>query len=186
MPILDPFGRFCEASLVFGFRTISILSRPFRRPARGLRSVFRRAYWKYKLKGLGDRSRIYPRVVIHSPENVGVGDHVEIAEFVHIWGNGGVDIGDFSIIGAHSIITTLTHDKDSPVYNQSLVMKSVRIGRNVWIGTGSILLPGITIGDGAIIGAGSIVSRDVKPATVVVGFPASVLFKLEKKGEGTP
>jgi maltose O-acetyltransferase len=60
-------------------------------------------------------------------------------------------------------------------------MKPVRIGRNVWFGTGAILLPGVTVGDGAIIGAGSIVSRDVKPATVVVGFPASVLFKLEKR-----
>jgi maltose O-acetyltransferase len=111
MPILESFGRFLEASLVFGFRTISILSRPFRRPASGLRASFRRAYWKYKLRSFGDRSRIYPYVVIHSPENVGVGNHVEIAEFVHIWGNGGVDIEDFSIIGAHSIITTLTHDK---------------------------------------------------------------------------
>ena len=64
-----------------------------------------------------------------------------------------------------------------------ILMKSVRTGRNVWIGTGSILLPGISIGDGAIVSKGSKVSRNVKLGAIMVDFPASVLFKLDNKEE---
>ena len=48
----------------------------------------------------------------------------------------------------------------------------MRIGNDVWIGGGAIILPGITIGDGAIIGAGSVVTRDVGAGVTVTGNPA--------------
>lgn len=48
----------------------------------------------------------------------------------------------------------------------------MRIGRNVWIGGGAIVLPGITVGDDALIGAGSVVTRDVAAGATVVGDPA--------------
>jgi maltose O-acetyltransferase len=53
--------------------------------------------------------------------------------------------------------------------------KSVMIGRNVWIGGGAILLPGITVGDDAVIGAGSVVTRDVTSGATVAGNPARSL-----------
>ncbi len=53
--------------------------------------------------------------------------------------------------------------------------KPVRVGRNVWIGGGAILLPGVTIGDDAIIGAGSVVTRDVAKGATVAGNPARPL-----------
>jgi maltose O-acetyltransferase len=48
----------------------------------------------------------------------------------------------------------------------------VRIGSDVWIGGGAIILPGVTIGDGAVIGAGSVVTRDVGAGATVMGNPA--------------
>ena len=50
--------------------------------------------------------------------------------------------------------------------------RPVRIGNDVWIGGGAIILPGITIGDGAIVGAGSVVTRDVGAGATVAGNPA--------------
>jgi maltose O-acetyltransferase len=50
--------------------------------------------------------------------------------------------------------------------------RPVTIGRNVWIGGGSIILPGVTIGDDATIGAGSVVTRNVAVGAPVVGSPA--------------
>jgi len=55
----------------------------------------------------------------------------------------------------------------------------VMIGSNVWVGTGALILPGVTIGDGAIIGAMSLVNRDVPPATLAAGNPARVIRELE-------
>ena len=48
------------------------------------------------------------------------------------------------------------------------------IGSNVWIGSGAIILPGVSIGDDAVIGAGSVVTRDVPPGATAVGNPARV------------
>ena len=50
--------------------------------------------------------------------------------------------------------------------------RPIRIGRNVWIGGGAIILPGVTVGDDALIGAGSVVTRDVPAGATVVGNPA--------------
>ena len=52
--------------------------------------------------------------------------------------------------------------------------RPVRIGRNVWIGAGAIILPGVSIGDDALIGAGSVVTRDVPAAATAFGNPARV------------
>jgi maltose O-acetyltransferase len=51
----------------------------------------------------------------------------------------------------------------------------VRIGSDVWIGGGAIVLPGVAIGDGAVIGAGSVVTRDVPAGATVVGNPARII-----------
>jgi acetyltransferase-like isoleucine patch superfamily enzyme len=49
------------------------------------------------------------------------------------------------------------------------------IGRNAWIGMGSVILPGVRIGEGCVVGAGSVVTRDVEPFSVAAGNPARVL-----------
>jgi carbonic anhydrase/acetyltransferase-like protein (isoleucine patch superfamily) len=52
----------------------------------------------------------------------------------------------------------------------------ITIGNDVWIGTGSMILPGVKIGDGAVIAAGSVVTRKVEPYTVVGGYPAKLMY----------
>lgn len=51
---------------------------------------------------------------------------------------------------------------------------------DAWIGTGAILLPGVTIGKMSVVAAGAVVTRDVPPFTVVAGVPARIIKKLEK------
>lgn len=63
--------------------------------------------------------------------------------------------------------------------------RPVRIGRDVWIGFESVILPGVTVGDGAIVGARSVVVEDVEPYTVVAGNPARFVKRLVKP-EGFP
>jgi len=64
--------------------------------------------------------------------------------------------------------------KDSP--NLDVVSRGpVHIGHDVWIGTNTIVLSGVTIGTGAVIGAGSIVTKDIPPYAIAVGNPARVV-----------
>ena len=116
----------------------------------------------------------YP-VVIHGPNCVELGDEVHLAEFVHIWGQGGVKIGDQVMVGAHSAITSITHDYNvDPMYYYN-VLRPVVIGNNVWIGTHAIIMPGVSIGDGAVVGAGAVVTHDVAARAVAAGVPARVI-----------
>ena len=56
--------------------------------------------------------------------------------------------------------------------------KPIHIGRNVWVGFDSCIMPGVTVGEGAVIGARSVVFDDVEPLTVVAGNPARVIRRL--------
>lgn len=84
-----------------------------------------------------------------------------------------VHLGEACQIGPLVQIYTADHPRD-PTLRREGVERGlpVRIGHNVWIGGGAIILPGVTIGDDAIVGAGSVVTRDVPPGVTVAGSPA--------------
>jgi len=104
-----------------------------------------------------------------------LGSDVSIASFVHIWGGGGVTIGDRVMIGAHTSITSLTHDYTQVEMYKTLIPKPVTIGNDVWIGSNCVIMPGINISNGAVIGAGSVVTNDVPERAIVAGVPARIL-----------
>jgi maltose O-acetyltransferase len=84
-----------------------------------------------------------------------------------------VRIGTGTQIGPGVQILTADHPRDPAVRAQMLEYgRPVMIGRNVWIGAGALILPGVSIGDDAIVGAGSVVTRDVAAGATVVGNPA--------------
>jgi acetyltransferase-like isoleucine patch superfamily enzyme len=77
-----------------------------------------------------------------------------------------------------------THDGGVWVFREEQpeidVVKPITVGSNVFIGYGSIILPGVTIGDNVVIGAGSIVARDIPSDSVAVGAPARVIRSLDE------
>ncbi len=86
-----------------------------------------------------------------------------------------VVIGARTQIGPAVQIYAADHPRDPNVRRDGLEFgRPVRIGEDVWIGGGSIILPGVTIGDDAIIGAGSVVTRDVPAGATALGNPARV------------
>ena len=86
-----------------------------------------------------------------------------------------VTIGDRTQIGPGVQIVAADHPRDAAVRASGLEFgRPIQIGRNVWIGAGAIILPGVSIGDDAVIGAGSIVTRDVPAGATAFGNPARV------------
>lgn len=84
-----------------------------------------------------------------------------------------VSIGDRTQIGPAVQIYAADHPRDASTRREGLEFgRPVRIGSDVWIGGGAIILPGVTVGDGAVIGAGSVVTRDVEAGQTVTGNPA--------------
>lgn len=99
------------------------------------------------------------------------GKNVFINSGCHFQDQGRIEIGDGSLIGHCTVITTINHDFD-PKKRGDMTTKPIIIGKNVWIGSNSTILPGVKIGDGAIVAAGSVVTKNVEENTVVAGVPA--------------
>jgi maltose O-acetyltransferase len=117
----------------------------------------------------------YP-IKIHNKENVSIGNNCSLNAFVHIWGGGGLEIGDNVMIASHVSINTITHDYNKEVIRFAPnIYKSVIIEDDVWIGSSAIIMPGIRIGQGAVIGAGSVITKDVPSRAIIIGNPGRVL-----------
>jgi acetyltransferase-like isoleucine patch superfamily enzyme len=120
----------------------------------------------------GARVTIHSPVCFHLPERINVGADVSIAPYVHIWGAGGVEIGDRVMIGTHTSISSVTHDHADAAMWTTVVLKPVVIADDVWIGSNAVIMPGVTVGRGAVIGAGAVVTKNVPEFSIAVGVPA--------------
>ncbi|WP_313243186.1 sugar O-acetyltransferase [Stenotrophomonas sp.] len=122
--------------------------------------------------------------VIRPPFHCDYGSHIHLGRDVFLNYNcvildvAEVRIGDGTQIGPAVQIYAADHPRDPQQRAAGLESaRPVRIGRNVWIGGGAIVLPGVEIGDDAVVGAGSVVTRDVPAGATVVGNPARVVAR---------
>lgn len=106
--------------------------------------------------------------------NITIGKNVFINSGCHFQDQGGITIGDNTLIGHNVVLATLNHEF-APEERGTMHPAPIIIGRDVWVGSSTTIVPGVTIGDGAIIAAGSVVTRDVPERMIVGGVPAKIL-----------
>jgi len=119
-----------------------------------------------------------------------IGNHVTCSQSVHIAAIARVTVGDGVMFGSRIHVTDHGHgryqgeEQDSPNIRPTLRQlapgKAVLIERNVWLGDGVVVLPGVTIGEGTIVGANSVVSRDLPAGVIAVGSPAAPIKRYDK------
>lgn len=115
--------------------------------------------------------QLFPPFSADFGKNIRFGENVFVNSGCRFQDQGGIDIGEGSLIGHNAVITTLNHDM-VPSRRADMIPARVIIGRGVWFGANVTVLPGVTIGDGAVVGAGAVVTKDVAAGTIVVGVPA--------------
>ncbi len=118
-----------------------------------------------------DSFRMFPPFYTDFGKNIHVGENVFINAGCHFQDQGGIFIGDGSLIGHCVVMATLNHGFE-PERRQALSHAPIRLGKGVWIGAHATILQGVTIGDNAVVAAGAVVSKDVEANTVVGGVPA--------------
>jgi len=125
--------------------------------------------------GIVDESvTVFPPFYTEFGKNLRLGKFVFINIGCRFQDTGGITIGDGTLVGHGSTLTTLNHRVD-PARRADMLPSPIMIGRNVWLGAGVTVVPGVTIGDGAIVGAGAVVTKDVAADTIVAGVPARVV-----------
>lgn len=91
-------------------------------------------------------------------------------------------VGDSVMFGPNVSVAVAGHPIDPDLRRKVAQFNiPVRIGNNVWIGAGAVILPGVTIGDNSVIGAGSIVTKDIPANVVAVGNPCRVLREINDR-----
>lgn len=121
-------------------------------------------------------------------ENIHIGNNCEINMNCVFLDCNKITIGNNSGIGPNVQIYAVGHpiqpeerltqsEGDSFPFWKSFTAP-VTIGNNVWIGGGSIILPGVTIGDNTTIGAGSVVTKSIPSNCLAVGNPCRIIKHL--------
>lgn len=112
---------------------------------------------------------------VHFGKGVYANFNLTLVDDSHIY------VGDYVMFGPNVTLSAGTHPihpglREKQVqYNLPIV-----IGNNVWIGAGSVLLPGVRIGENTVIGAGSVVTKDIPANVVAVGCPCKVLREINE------
>lgn len=122
---------------------------------------------------------VWPPFYTDFGRNTVIGKDVFINSGCTFMDRGGITIGDGTFIGPNVQLTTLNHDH-APEKRHITYCQPIIIGKNVWIGIGATVLPGVTIGDGAIVAAGAVVTKDVPPMATVAGIPAKIIKQSEE------
>ena len=129
---------------------------------------------------VGGGSVIRPSLNHQYIKHIEIGRNTLLGESVFLIAgpNSKIRIGDDVLVAPNVYITTTMHrytDPQKPIRLQGGIEADIIIEDDVWIGTGSTILQGLTIGKHAVIAAGSVVTRSVEPYDVVAGVPARLL-----------
>lgn len=174
-----------------------------------LRKIIRTVYkplfyligvWFYKEIHMSDY--ISPMAYVRNRNKLRLGGECLLQRSCSLWGDiklgravfigpgtclyGKIEMGDYVMVAPNVMIAAGNHgyqDRSVPMLRQQDTSLGIRIGRDVWIGAGAVILDGVTVGDGAIIGALALVNRDVPPYMIVGGNPAKVIK--ERPGKST-
>ena len=120
---------------------------------------------------IGNGVVIKPRVNVHFPWKLEVGDHAWIGEEVFILNFEPVKIGAHVCISQRAFLCTGNHDyRDSQFSDRNA---PITVGDGAWVGAGVFVGPGVEIGDEAVAAAGSVITRNVPANAIVAGNPAS-------------
>ena len=113
-------------------------------------------------------------------------DNVVIGPFLTILVTDKLRIGANTIIAHNTTIVTENHgvnpESDEPYMSQDLMSASVSIGKNCWIGSNCVILPGAVIGDNCVVAANAVVNKVFPDNVMIAGIPAKIIkvFDFEK------
>jgi maltose O-acetyltransferase len=118
---------------------------------------------------------IQPRCTIIHSDRIKAGTNLAINSGTYINGVGGIEFGNFVLIGSNVTISSGEHPIagiETPIFSRISIPRKIVIKDDVWIGAGVVIMPGITVAKGTVIGANAVVTKDTEEYSICVGVPA--------------
>ena len=135
----------------------------------------RNLIWRISGVKLGRKSTLHTGIRVFKPCDIEIGEGTIIGFRCFLDGRNKIKIGNNVDIASEVMIYNEEHNINSTTFEAT--SEPVTVKDYAFIGPRSIILPGVTIGEGAVVGAGAVVTKDVKPYTVVGGVPAKEISK---------
>ena len=115
----------------------------------------------------------------HFGNNVYANFNLTLVDDTHVY------VGDNTLFAPNVVVATAAHPLDPVLRAKGLQYnRPVHIGKNCWIGSGALIMPGVTIGDDVVIGAGSVVTKDIPSGVLAFGVPCRVVRRIDEKEKG--
>lgn len=128
---------------------------------------------------IGKRTVIFPYAMLLTYGGfIEIGDDCSVNPYCILYGHGGLTIGNYVHIAAHTVIIPANHiysNPNVPIACQKETRSGITVESDVWIGAGVKILDDVTIGKGSVVAAGAVVNKDVEPYSVVGGVPAKFI-----------
>lgn len=141
---------------------------------------------KINLLSLNKPVFIHPSAKFNFQQNIELGKYSRIGPECHLDGEGGLIIGEGTILGPKVTILTSSHSYEEGnllPYGFQDVLKPVVIGKGCWLGFGVMIVPGVTIGDGTVVAMGSVVTKSLGSGVLIGGNPAKVIKEIDRGSE---
>jgi acetyltransferase-like isoleucine patch superfamily enzyme len=152
----------------------------------GFKNCLRNPRSKGRIR-LGDQAWVERGAVLWAFDgSVVIQRSVYLGPYVTIYGHGGVEIGEETLVSMKATILSSSHavpEQGKIIRQQPDELLPTKIGRDVWIGANAVILGGVTVGDGAVVAAGAVVTKDVGAGAIVAGVPARLLRKRLENAE---
>jgi acetyltransferase-like isoleucine patch superfamily enzyme len=114
----------------------------------------------------------------HLGKGIRIGDNFGCGDWCFFGAAGGIKIEKNVIMGQNVRMHSENHNYDRtdiPIKEQGVTQKGIVIEEDCWIGSGAVILDGVTIGKGSVVGANTLVIKDIEPYSVAVGNPAKIV-----------
>ena len=152
----------------------------FFRPSPRLFHAWRRLVLRLFGARLGEHVNVHPNVKIWAPWLLTISNRVGIADGVTLYNMAHMTIGENCVISQGAHLCSGSHDIDSD--NFQLIVKPIRLNKNVWVCAEAFIGPGVEIAEGCVLGARAVVVKSInQPWSVWAGNPAA-MKKMRKKG----
>ena len=121
---------------------------------------------------------IQPGVMFVNIHRLKVGRNFACNSGTYINALGSIEMGDDVLIGSNVTISAGKHEiegREQSVFSRPAIPLPIHFGNDIWLGAGTVILPGLQLANGTVTGANSVITKDTESYSVMAGVPARLI-----------